>query len=105
MKYNITNRIEEFTNVSNLTSSPKTTPYSTNPIVSHLKNGTNSYKFKQNRTDTLKKGISFENSPKLDDMYDSESLPNLDHSQLAKSNSMHFVEKRIHSDNIFPNGR
>ena len=102
---NITNRIEEFTNFSNLTSSPKTTSYSTNPIVSHLKNGTNSYRFKQNRTDTLKKGISFENSPKLDDMYDSESWPNLDHSQLAKSNRMHFVEKRIHSDNIFPNGR
>jgi hypothetical protein len=105
IRYNITNRIENFTNISNFTLPDKKTLYSTNSIVYNLKNGTNSYRFKQNRTDTLKKGISFENSPKLDDMYDSESLPNLDHSQLAKSNSMHFVEKRIHSDNIFPNGR
>ena len=103
--FNITSGIDDFMNVSNLTLSFQTSSLATNQTVSNLNNEINSFIFKQNKTNALKKGISFENSPKLDDMYDSESLPNLDHSQLVKSNSMHFVEKRIHSGSVFPNGR
>jgi uncharacterized membrane protein len=99
-------RVENLMNSSNSTTNLTTIPFLTNQTIFYDKNSTSSLRqFKQNRTDDLRKGMSFENSPRLDDMYDAETLPNLDHSQLPKSNSMHFVEKRIHSSEIFPIGR
>jgi hypothetical protein len=99
--------VEKFMNYSSMTNLTTTTPFLINQTIFNDKNATSSSLrlFKPNRTDDLRKGMSFENSPKLDDMYDAETLPNLDHSNLPKSNSMHFVEKRIHSSEIFPIGR
>jgi hypothetical protein len=73
-------------NSSNSTTNLTRIPFLTNQTTFNDKNATSSLRqFKQNRTDDLRKGMSFENSPKLDDMYDAETLPNLDHSQLPKS--------------------